>query len=263
MKRIVPAAVVAIAANIAMLAAARVNRAGGPEATIRVTERELRLAPASDRDSMRRLHLAVAAATYATTSFDDWLTDSKLAELGIDCGAARRRAGDRSVTACGLSRRAFVALEFDGPSWTARIERLRRHLALETSPTRDADWQAKTLQVELSGGSRLVAVDAALDAGVLRAAHPDRSRYMILPAVVTATADVETRGSKPSVHGRIWPVTTSLVAPGRYSGLLSKLGSSRYPLNGAPRYSVTLAVGRRYEPWIVSIDPIDSTPPRP
>jgi len=70
-------------------------------------------------------------------------------------------------------RQAFVALETDGPAWRAWLEA----------------WQnsAEAQQSGIESRSRLLAIDADLDAGKLRVRNPDRTKVVILPAVVAIT----------------------------------------------------------------------------
>lgn len=87
-------------------------------------------------------------------------------------------------------------------------------------------------------GARLQVVDAALDAEALRRSYPDRTRYVIVRAVARA-------------DGSIRALLSELVVPREFVRVLDR-----------PPYSVTLAFGRHYEPWIVAIAPVDTPPVR-
>ena len=83
-------------------------------------------------------------------------------------------------------------------------------------------------------GARLQIVDAALDAETLRRSHPDRGRDIVVRAVAYG-------------DGRIRALLPELVVPREFVHMLDR-----------PPYTVTLAFGRHYEPWIVAIDPVDT-----
>jgi hypothetical protein len=83
-------------------------------------------------------------------------------------------------------------------------------------------------------GARLQIVDAALAAETLRRSHPDRGRYIVARAVAYG-------------DGRIRALLPELVVPRAFVHMLDR-----------PPYTVTLAFGRHYEPWIVAIDPVDT-----
>ena len=275
MSRILPAVIVVIVANAASLAFVAANRAGEPDAMLTVTERELRLAHASDRDSAQRLDLDVRAGNrwliQSSTGELAWLTVEKLAALGFDCRPPRATTvSDLQWSgSCGLARRAFVAIEYEGSAWSRIADALRRERdkTLQTVDRNEsATAAARSIDQQIRYGSRLVAVDASLDADSLRRMYADRRRFMILPATISAWISVDRRkdpSARPDVGADVRVLTTSLIAPVRYRDRLVRLGPSPYgTLENEPRYSVTLIVGRRHEPWIQSIDPIDTSLPR-
>jgi len=255
---VLPLVAVVIVTNAAMLAFAWANRTSTTSA-LRVTERELYPDLMSDRDSSVRLRLRhVRPAEYR-----DWLDAAKLTSLGLTC---RSRTGGPPIGAgCGLPRRAFVALEFDGPAWQEVIARRteeRDALLRKSSDTNSYDRSAaRQLDDLIRVGTRLVAIDASLDAAALRQAHPDE-RVIILPAIVRAWLAIPPGAASPPVMaGTIDPVTTAIVlSVGGAQWFRTNL-ASRYRGDGSPRYSVDLVVGRRYEPWVRSVQPIDSREP--
>jgi hypothetical protein len=240
-----------------MLASVAANRAGDPGALITLTERELPMQMVSDRDSAQKLRLATAW-TYGSLwerALDEWFTGEKARTLGFSCRASR----DTSYRTCGLPRRAYAVFEYDGPAWAKITEGLRRQMA--TPPpgqTGESEYGVQTLQRQINFGSRLVPVDASIDPAALRRAHPNRQRYLILPVIITGYTDIETdanRTTGPAVHAQVELVTPTLVMPNQFRGQLSGIQPSGYgPIDREPRYSVSLAVGRHYEPWIVSVE---------
>ena len=164
-----------------------------------------------------------------------------------------------TTESCGLGRRAFVACEHDGRGWQNVAAALQRQRDPEPQKDRSGDpyapASAEYLDKWIKLGSRLVPVDASKDSTQLRRAHPDRQRYFIVLAMVQARFTVDRRTNASAVTGTIEPLTTTLIAPARFGDLLLKLGPSDWE---EPRYTATVAFGRHHEPWILSIDPIDT-----
>lgn len=247
--------------NAAILGGVAWNRSA-EEARVELTERELRLYDfREDEDS----GLALRWDWQDWTS--SWLDREKLRELGFDVHVPpdAPEAPDfyRNVT----SREVFVVLEMDGEGW-------RRHLAEQEEAIRKClrgdcpkDQYPDTppemreqLEAERRHGSRLVAIDAGRAPEALRRRYPDRSRYLILPALAGANlVQVEPN----SLQGHLWgprarevhvprplrPVLDAILQEDRERGQ-----DAEGP--AVPRFRVTVAVGRRYEPWVVSVERI-------
>jgi hypothetical protein len=149
--------------------------------------------------------------------------------------------------------------EYDGPAWQRSIdERLRP--AEQPRDANAAKAMADQAEADRVRGTRLWPVDAGPDPGALRRQYPDRSRDIIVPAVVSIhqTFDPLRRvDARRFVSGTIRAVTTSLVVPRELRAALER-AEARPTDAGAPRYSVKIAYGTRYEPWIVSIRPVDT-----
>lgn len=259
-RRVLPLVVVVVMANVAMLASVLANRSGAPDATIVLTEREVHLQRRSDRDSVDTLQLWTPASRSvpAAGSGDKWLTPGKLAALGVACppaGPGRGRAQP-----CGLSRQVFAVYEYDGPAWRAHVGGLERRSSASTPVAAPAPT-ADDLQLEARYGSRLIAVDAALDATALRRTYPDGRRYLILPAVLRAWRSDSSAPATRDVSTSLGPRRTTFIAPSRFRSRFAGLAPSRSRLGAEPRYAVTLAVGRHHEPWIVAVEPIDTRAP--
>jgi hypothetical protein len=260
MRRVLPLMSLVIVTNIVMLASVRVNRTGAPDAIMTLTERELPIERTSERDSAQKLRLE-QRPFWSEPQEMRWLTPEKLATLGVTC---RQPTNHSRVTteSCGLGRRAFVAYEYDGPGWQDVAGALQRRRDPGLQEARSGDpyvpASADYLDKWIKFGSRLVPVDASTDSTQLRRAHPDRQRYFIVLAVVQARLMVDRRtnaSAGPVVTGTIEPLTTTLIAPARFRDLLLTLGPSD---RVEPRYTVIVAFGRRHEPWILAIDPIDT-----
>jgi hypothetical protein len=254
-RRVLPPIAVMMFANLAMIAAAAANRRGQPEALVRLTERELALGYNTERNSARELRLVVAGQFQ-----EDWLDRDKLAMLGFDCRVPATDTHASEFYRGQLPRRAFAAFELEGARWTRYVQELERQRSL--APTQVGDSTHAGIDRELHAGSRLFAIDAALDATALRTAHPDRSRYLIVPATVRIFVGSRrvTAGSEAVLSGSLSPVVHTIVVPLHARNVLDHLDDMSLSRDRAvpwqPRYAASLAVGSRYEPWIVSIDPL-------
>jgi Domain of unknown function (DUF4824) len=249
MRRLLPLMLLVVVTNVVMLGSVLTNRNGEPDATLVLTERELHLERNSDRDSAQKLQLATQAGrSYPTdASLEKWLTPDKLATLGIVCRAPTDHVPLRR---CGLGRRAFAVYEYDGPAWQAYASELLRAPVSQSVPEMGRNHARY--------GSRLVALDAALDRAALRRAYPDGRRYLILPVDVSAWVTITPQAAAPVVSSAMQPVTTTLIVPAPLRDRLSTLAPSDWLLSKEPRYTVTVAVGRHLEPWILAIEPIDT-----
>lgn len=268
--------------NAIVLAGVAWNRSGEPEATLRLSERELSL-PGGWRyrynreDSGLSLNLrwrvpTVGASKDATYQLDygpyalvSWLDADKLAALGFDVrlpadeqAARRQRQSAREV---------WLALELDGPAQARAVEQAGEYLAaaeraLAEHPN-DPHHQdrAKTARRQFDSvrdeWSRLFAVDADRDADALRARYPDRERYAIVSGRVRPVwpyADArnqrtrEWRGHIEAVN--ISSIHVPLAFRAAFEPMLDDAQTQR-----RARYEVTLAYGRRLEPWIVDVRP--------
>lgn len=268
---IAAAALVAVT-NAVALGGVAWNRSSAPESTLQLTERELppvcACSPlASQENSEFSLHLRwqvlpkqtdvdFGVAHEGAGASPDWLGSSKLAELGFNLSKpseARRGRGTDQV------REVVLVLELDGPAYQAALTRARAHVEktraeLAASPdTKGHQWRLSSaesgLQSEERRDSRLFAIDAGLDPAVLRARYPDRSRYALMHGRVhlgawyagdmqpSATLDELSAGA---VNVPL-PMRRAITTEDRYAG--------------AEPFAATLAIGKRLEPYLVSLEP--------
>jgi len=253
MRRVLPLALLVMGANAYMLVAVAVNRSSDASRVV-MTERELPLQARSERDSAVKLVLRYEEPV-------DWWKGRDgevMRALGFSC--ATPLLSDLNIAPCGLGRRVFAAFEYDGPAWQAiAAKRLRdRDELLQKSGDRNVQSQADYLEQLAKHGTHLVLVDASLDPEALRRAHPD-PRVIILPADVRAWLYREppTPSGSWVLRGRIAIVTTELIAPVAQRWVPPP-GKLEYRAITPPRYAVVLKVGRRHEPWVEAVTPIDS-----
>lgn len=263
--------------NVIVLAGVAWNRSGEPEAMLRLSERELDL-PSLWRDSGEDSGLALSLSwrvvpeppdsekespyPQAAYSQTRWLDAERLARLGFD--VSDRPDADFPRRYHGSAREVWLALELDGPAHARSVARAASLLAeantkLAEHPddgehqqrVRDAAQHHKQVRDEWS---RLIAIDADLDPDALRARHPDRQQIAV-------------------VHGRvraIWHQPHQQAHRGRWRGYIEAISidSIHVPLamresfepllakrdaEQPKRFNVTLAYGKRREPWITEV----------
>jgi len=254
-----------VAANGFILGHVVRNRAGNPDAVVRLTERELHsYVPADDQVAPLlefRIQWTMAPGPDDSTS---WFDRGRLEALGAtdlpDAGDTTwSRKYPMSV------HRGYVVLELAGPAWEqyraraqARRDSIRAADAADSVaplPAGGHDHGAMTRAEAGVGESRLMAVDIGPDPAALRARYPDRSMYLILPATWRAditpaqrdTAGVITHPT--TVTGRISdlePGTVHVPRPLRDS--LLTLGAAKS--DSSTRFTVTYKVGKKWEGWV-------------
>ena len=252
------------------------NRSGEPESVLKLTQRELweprgyglGREEGGLQLNMRWRTLAADPDLALYGDFQgtpEWLDQTKLASLGFDVSpppAARRAASryDRQ-----LPREALVVLELDGPSYQKALERARARAAKEAAkaaegkaksgPGSPAQMTAEFLKREETSNSRLFAVDAGRNAQALRAKYPDRARYAIVQGKVRAHYQ-SGRGKEPRWTGYIEDIQNDQVnVPIEVRKAIESAPRTITPAtvaDGEPAFEVTVAFGKRFEPWITA-----------
>ena len=259
------------------------NRGGEPESRVVLSQRELgepwgglsreensglalriewRLLPAPEDSDAEPL-------AFGAGGIPAWIDAARLAEFGIEVGdltdpIARRRfegQGEREV---------LVVLELAGPAWREALARARGKAESEAA-LRAANPDKKEFverekrareqrEREETDASRLFAIDIGRDAAALRARHPDRAKTMILRARLLPR--VMTRGNKPIAAGYLTGLQTAEVNVPH--ALRPRYRAAENAARGKParashgkaiRFTATVAVGRRLEPWIEDLLP--------
>lgn len=204
------AATLILLANCIALIHVAWNRSGQPETEITLTERELSYHHDPD-DSGVDLFLQWQDLS--------GLNERKLRELGFDCTLAASDPFSRQDP-----KRAFVALEYEGGAWRSWLE--SKASASRGFPVR----------------THLAAVDTALSQTALRAKYPDRSRVLILPAMIQILLTGE------GVTGYIQQVPARIHVPRPFAD------GFRAMRNDQHSYRVKLRYGQLLEPWVTSVD---------
>lgn len=251
-----------VLSNAVVLIGVAYNRSGQPRATLELSERELALPNrygAMKEDSGLSLHLQWRDnAMYMPVpigfgaDFVPWFDKAKLAELGFDVSESAQDEHAARHYGRSLPRKAYIAFEFNGPAYQAILKNSRENLdKARALLAKDPGNKVLINQVTFARNalddarhlrSRLVAIDAGLNAEGLRRRYPDRASYLILPGTVSITVlDKELRGVITGVGGSRINVPLAdrqVVAPAA--------GEKQ------ATYTVRVAFGKRFEPWILA-----------
>ena len=226
-------AVILISNTVALVGVAW-NRSGAPVQVIALGEYELALNYQRQEDSGVALRLEWNQYPMIE---DAWLDRPKMEAIGFDCAAALRDP----VHYRQLPRPAFIVLEYDGPAWQHWLK------TLEESKT--------VAKVDPNAYSHLVVMDAGRTPEALLSKYADRHKYLVLRGLVelhVADWDPKTQAPGPA---RLQPsftvLTSSIHVPPPLASVLANLPYQA--VRTQPRYSVRLALGHRFEPWVLGI----------
>jgi hypothetical protein len=271
-----------VLANAVALGGAAYNRMGEPESRIVLTQRELTIE--SDRFRSENSGMtarldwcapdSTALAEGPTRQYrfacdsrtPDWLNGERLAALGFDLRVDGPADASGRYTRTS-TREAFVVLDVRSEWLEQAIQRARallvdREAVFPQSPDsakvraevenlrRRVDWLEHS-------ASRLYVIDAGPRLDALRAKYPDRSRYAILRGKISAHVRrgdfsepdaIHTVGEIRSIQGDRFNV------PARYQRTLAlnEFGT-RPPRTPSDIVEITVAFGKRLEPWIAGV----------
>jgi len=277
-KRTLIAGVALIAAtNAIALCGVAYNRSGVPDSTLKLTQRELPRSysyfDGTENSGMAlTLHWRAPIRDRAdseplTTSYRsyggsiDWFDQAKLSELGFDVSRPVDTEPGRRFYGRALSREVLLVLELEGQAYrqalaavhayAARQEKLRAANPGKKEFEDRARRGAELLKQEERDGSRLFAIDAGVDLAVLRAKYPDRSKYAIVRGLVRPLVDWDEK--TPQLSGYVSDLSINDVNVPK--DLRKHLPGARngYVLPPSSPYEITLAIGKRLEPWIMAV----------
>ena len=272
-KLFLSAFLVLVVTNFIVLLGVYSNRSGEPERQLILTERELQ-APYRISEENSGLFLTIVWRSlgeknelYRFTNWHTpgWLDAEKLKSLGFDIDAYSKKTYD-DRHAYSRVKECFVVLEFNGETYRTHLKE-----ALETLQSNPENKTTQNLykreeeRVEAlqNYDTRLYAVDAGIDPQTLKEKYADGSKYIITKAQIRVSF---TPGSK-EVYGYLSRLSVSKVhVPHNFRQVIDpilhfthKKGTSfrrdDTTTTHPPRYQVTIAYGKRYEPWIISIEP--------
>jgi len=290
------AAALVIATNIVVLTGVGLNRRGTPDASLDLTERELRLGYAGSENTGLSLDLEWNGGGWGAGP--EWLDRPKLEALGFDCSKPLDDEEAELWYDKALPLQRYAVLEYGGAAWQGWLDDSARELQELRARVERGEEQERTLRerenliaAQRRGMSRLFLVDVGSDAGALREGHPDRSRFLIAPARVQIHYrkewNRETRSyDAPYLRGGVPEIlVASLHVPRRLRGVPDAVrdedrraaeerrtaadeddgtASGSDPDEEPwyqqsyhpPRYRVDVRYGSSHEPWIAAIERI-------
>lgn len=250
--------------NAVALGGAGYNRSGDPESQLQLTQRELQHSSwrAGKDNSGITLSLNWRFEQAELNEFNfgmysgrwgmpTWLDKAKMVELGFDVErlASTAEYGRRYQEM--LPREVLLVLELNDRAYQHHLQRSKEYVEesrrlLEASPNneeikRKAKNAEENYRHEQEKGSRLFVIDAGLDLQPLRAAYPDRARYAIVQGLIRPTTMREKNVTR--IGGNI----TEL-----HAGLINVPLDYRQVFSDPASYEVTVAFGKRLEPWLVA-----------
>jgi hypothetical protein len=255
-----------LAANAATLAFIALNRQKD-EATLVLTERELRLSSADLENTGLALTLAweyprdVWQANWARFR---WFDSAKLESVGYDCSIppGDPKARDHYRRQAFAPRSAYIVLEYQPEV---------PDVAGVGASTNPSTWPPLT-EADRTRLPRLHVIDAGQDAGELLARYSDRNRFVVAAGSVQMvyrrpgetqpepTPTPGTEGREPAIYGRVIAVYPfDIYVPKEHRAVLDELRREGGPTNRwsrlqhDPRYEVTVVWGSRLEPRVVGV----------
>ena len=264
--------------NTVALLGVAYNRNGEPDSVLRLSQRELQ-SPYQWRGNRENSGVALTLRwrVLADDSHDPttlvisyagsggspkWLDQAKLSALGFDVRQREDTAMNHTRYDKVLAKDVLLVLELDGPAYRSALERLTQYAARQealsaaNANNKEFEQRAKNAreqaQQEERESSRLFVIDAGLDAAALRAKYPDRARYTIVrgqvrPQLLRDAKELRAVGYVNAVN------IDRINVPLRFHPLFQPWIERRNDLQTAlPGYEVTVAFGRRLEPWITA-----------
>ncbi len=270
--------VLILATNAVALLGVAYNR-GAAESTLKLTERELHL-PYSwgfgKENSGIALTLQWRVLAERGSGFfgngisfagfgnaPGWLDKTKLAALGFDVSRSEDTPEGRMYYDKMLPKEELLVLELDGPAYRAALARMQQDLqdqeAIEKANPGKKEFEDRAknareaLDHEEHVNSRLFVVDAGRDSASLRARYPDRNHYAIVRGQIQPRI-IEINNNRKLVAYISGLSISGINVPARYRQLFQSLQKSartnQYGFTPSP-FDVSVAFGRRLEPWIV------------
>lgn len=252
------------------------NRSATPDSALALSERELGLPWRSLRlteNSGLALNLNWRVAGREAGEFvsgftvnggtPEWLDAPKMAALGFPSDAAHDD-GERRRYVRQLPREVILVMELAGPAWQRALAKARenadRHAAAAAANVGSKQFAARAKQAsdelarEENSNSRLFVIDAGLDARLLREKYPDRSRFLLLRGTVRPGMHSRERDT-PQATGYVSRVGQGRIhVPHALREPLESLRAHGEP-GGGDRFTATLLIGQRLEPWLVEVNP--------
>lgn len=267
-----------------MLTGVVANKAGVAESSVTLSERELKL-PYRLHKENSGLSLTLQWRSlnkqdendhysYANRGTPAWFDRKKLEALGYhrDEIETDLLSLDESIKRQPHSKEVFIVLENKGASYDEAVK--RAEIIVENQKARLAEnvddkqranrleRAEKQLNREQVLASRLFTVDAGIELAVLRQKYSDSSRFIIAKGLVEPKYSYGNTKKNRAVQGYIRKLNIEKIhIPLQHRQLFDNILSQNKGQHSeikAARYQVQLAYGRRLEPWVLSVKPIEA-----
>ena len=246
---------VVLVANAAALAIVVRNGSGAPDATLQLTERELRLTNLGTDTTGMTLTLQWDRQTVMP-----WFDRAKLASLGFDCSMPPEapEAKDHYSGPGVMPRGAYVVFEYDPSRVVVNTQ------AVDTGTPKPAESSTGERPAERRVPEyvpRLRPVDVGNDPRALRARYADRHRYLITAGSVGMDFIGAGQGPPARLQGQVlWIVPIQVYVPQEMQGtIVAAVGKdanqqrASMSLTRPPRYEVTIEYGSGLLPRMVAV----------
>jgi hypothetical protein len=269
--------VLVLVVNGFVLVGVAYNRSGDPDSQVVLTERELRLPYYLGRSERENtgIWLALDWNRYDYISPEErahdpyvWFDKTLLETVGFACtlSAENPKAPDHYYRM--LPRRVYAVLEIGGTVWEDwngfQQEKLAAlEVARKSGRKTEDEYHKEKERIERSirNSSRLFVVNVGKAPEPLRLRFPDRSRYIITPALVGVHVVPLSAGpgnkTPKRIQGYVREILIDHVHVPLSMGMPLETALSDEAKTGrkdrVTHYEVTLRYGKRYEPWIVDI----------
>jgi hypothetical protein len=284
------AAVLAVVVtNLAVFAHVQWNRAGGPTATLELTDREIDLpfysstaVHSGDEDTGLSIRLDVqeGAGDWLDEGTNDWLDRERLGELGFDVrtepGSKEAWTRYRDV----LPREVWLVLELGGDGWRRRVlqreedvEEAQRAVAAGTREPQAVDRAEERLEDARWDDSRLFVIDVGLDRAALRRRYPEPDRFAVVPGTARMWFVPKQKDEPAHLAGAVSPTVTALQVPLSFRREALRASEAHSDLRTRTRTDgrtprvlrAQVAFGHLGEPWLVELEAlaVDTAPAEP
>nr|NIQ02513.1 DUF4824 family protein [Nitrospinaceae bacterium]NIR56468.1 DUF4824 family protein [Nitrospinaceae bacterium]NIS86929.1 DUF4824 family protein [Nitrospinaceae bacterium]NIT83767.1 DUF4824 family protein [Nitrospinaceae bacterium]NIU45970.1 DUF4824 family protein [Nitrospinaceae bacterium] len=180
-----------------------------------------------------------------------------------------------------LPVQAYVVLELNGPAYQKWLAEAQKDLEIARNKVerekndkkkKSRKRDLKEIEIKIAMQSKLFAVDAGQEPGVLRNKYPDRSKYIIAPAAFKIHREKIYSKPLPAskryfLSGRVDEILVEDIhVPNEFreffiaeikSPTIQYLPHDKPTSDLKPRYSVTVNYGKRYEPWIAAVNKLE------
>ena len=269
--------------NIIILLGVYFNRSTEPVSQLILTERELRVPHQLHKEnssfSLQLLWNSIGKKDdinqFSYLHLPFWLDKKKLEELGFDLNKLQEQKDIDEFSIPLITKEVFIVLEYDGDAFNEVIKNEKKKLkekenlfrANPNDETLEKKYKTakEAIKTKLKSETRLYAIDAGLNPITLNKQYNNPSKYIITKAIIQTAYGF----GKKEIVGRISHLSIPIIhVPLKYRKVLDSLidwkqqkndYSGVYNIYYSPRFKVELAYGKRYEPWIVSIEPIEKS----